>query len=163
MTDAIKITARVEGGDRAQAVLDRIIKRRKRGVDRIELGYFEDAKYPDGRQVADVAIRHEFGSRDLSGNARLPARPFLRIANENIKDDLRNRIKQRLDPETMVLTRSDAEDLAEWMREEVRDSIDHIMPPPTAATLAEREGSGTKALQDSGVLRDSVDTRIVGG
>ena len=157
------ITAKTTGGDRAQAILDNIIKRRNKAVDRIELGYFPSSKYPDGRQVADVAIRHEFGSRDLSGAARLPARPFMRGGNFEIERKLPGKLKDVVDPEKMVLEKRDAEDLADWFVQEYQESIDRILPPPAAATLAEREGSGTKALQDSGVLRKSVDARIVGG
>ncbi len=161
---AIEITAKITGGDRAKAVLDRIVRRRNRGVDRIEIGYFEDAKYPgDGRPVAEVAVRHEFGSRDTSGNARLPARPFLRNSNYAISRELPDRLRKVVDPETMVLTERDAEDLADWMRSEVQESIDKITPPPASATLAERAGSGHKALQDTGKLRESVDARVVGG
>lgn len=159
----IQITAKVTGGERAKRVLDDIIKRRNKGVDRIEAGYFEDAKYPDGRQVAEVAVRHEFGSRDLSGAARLPARPFMRNANHEIKRGLQGKLRKVVDPEKLTLKKEDAQDIADWMVSEVQDSIDQIMPAPSPATLAERQGSGTKPLQDSGTLKEKVDSRVVGG
>ena len=157
----IEVKTRTEGGDKIESVLRRITEGRNQGVKRITLGY-HDGRYPDGRPVASIAVAHEFGAKD-NPKARLPERRFLRNANENIKDDLTDKLRKVVKPTEMTLRKDDAQDLADWMVGKVEESLDRITPPPSERTLAEREGPGDKALLDSGILRDSVDTRIVGG
>lgn len=60
-----------KGGDKLQRVLKDLAKKVKRG-GAVEVGVFEDATYPDGTSVAQVAQWNEFGTKSM------PPRPFMR-------------------------------------------------------------------------------------
>jgi hypothetical protein len=58
-----------------------------------KVGWFETAKYPDGMQVAEVAMMQEFGTRTI------PARPFMRpaiIKNQNKWQETINKVSARV-------------------------------------------------------------------
>lgn len=82
--------AQVSIGDRVAAKLHAIVK--SMGSGSVEVGFMEDATYPDGTPVAQVAALNEFGSIHRSEDAKgiftlnvTPARPFFRnmIAKES--------------------------------------------------------------------------------
>jgi len=53
-------------------------------IEPLQIGYFEHSRYPDGKQVAEIAVHHEFGAP----NAKIPARPTMRPAMKEFEKDL---------------------------------------------------------------------------
>ncbi|WP_438381477.1 hypothetical protein ABHV46_10825 [Asaia sp. BMEF1] len=67
----------LRGGDKLRKALDDLAKKVARGGT-VEAGVFEDATYPDGTPVAQVAQWDEFGTKSA------PPRPFMRqTINDN--------------------------------------------------------------------------------
>ena len=66
--------SRTKGGKK----LDEFLRRAKTadGVDTVEIGFFSDAKYPDGTPVTNVAAYNEFGTNGKDGAGAIPERPF---------------------------------------------------------------------------------------
>ncbi|RUV19957.1 MULTISPECIES: hypothetical protein [unclassified Mesorhizobium] len=62
---------KLTGGDKLAAKLAEISRNLQKAVS-VEIGFLEDATYPDGTPVALVAAVNEFGSADT------PPRPFFR-------------------------------------------------------------------------------------
>lgn len=65
------MVTRVKGGDKLAAALKKIAKGLKRPGS-LQVGFMEDAKYPDGTSVAMVAAIQNFGAP----RAGIPPRPF---------------------------------------------------------------------------------------
>ena len=63
--------AAISGGDKLQRALDRIAKNLSKAAS-VEIGFAENATYPDGTSVALVAALNEFGT------GKIPPRPFFR-------------------------------------------------------------------------------------
>lgn len=64
-------TIKISGGDQMDETL-RALRDNAENASVVDVGFLEDAKYPDGTQVASVAFWNEYGTR------RAPARPFFR-------------------------------------------------------------------------------------
>ena len=108
----------------------------------VEVGYFDDARYPDGTPVAFVALLNEYG---LGGRTE---RPFFRGALARSDDDMARAVREHTDGK-----RFDAlpglEAAGERLAEEVRASVEHW-----------RDHGGRSALVETGRLRDSVESRM---
>lgn len=66
----------------------------------VDVGWFENAKYPTGQSIAAVMIVNEFGTtggKDANGNDRpvIPARPLLRQSAEIIDQKLPGYLERR--------------------------------------------------------------------
>jgi hypothetical protein len=72
------VTAKLVGGQRMQRHFKKVLAQLD-GAKELRIGFLENAKYPDGTPVAQVAFWQEFGS------SRFPARSFFRpmIAKES--------------------------------------------------------------------------------
>lgn len=79
----------LRGGDKLRAALDDLAKKIQRG-GKVQAGVFEDAEYPDGTPVAQVAQWNEFGT------AETPPRPFLRQTINDHQDDWGNALGKAL-------------------------------------------------------------------
>ena len=89
--------AKVTGGAKARKFLQEARKAQKRQVQRTEVGWFPDARYPDGTPVATVAMHHEFGS------ATHEERMVLRRAGRLSEDDVKQILRRGINPRTMVV------------------------------------------------------------
>lgn len=69
-----------KGGDKLQKALNDLAKKVKRGGS-VANGVFEDATYPDGTSVAQVAAWNEFGTPTA------PPRPFMRTTINEHQDE----------------------------------------------------------------------------
>ncbi len=65
-------TVKISGGEKLKEFLKKVSQQKAR----VDVGFFPDAKYPDGTQIAQVAIDNEFGHITESG-AIVPARSFM--------------------------------------------------------------------------------------
>ena len=130
----------VRGGRKLKAWAAKA-KRNARRKAVVEVGFFEDARYPDGTPVAFVALVNEFG---MGSRAE---RPFFRRSLASANDDMRRAIRTHtkggdFDPLPAL------ERAGERLAAEVRSSIARYRDP-----------DGRAALVETGRLRDSVDSR----
>ena len=145
-TSSVKIT----GGAKLKAVLAKAEQQRKK---KIKVGFFPSAKYDDAdaTPVALVAAIQEFG---LAGN---PERPFFRQSIAQLEQDLGRRLARILDPKTMTVSASDAEEIGRYAVGVVQDHIQSLRDPANAASTIELKDGKNNPLVDSGRLHDSAD------
>lgn len=79
----------LRGGDKLRRALDDLAKKVERG-GKVQAGVFEDATYPDGTPVAQVAQWNEFGT------AKTPPRPFMRRTVNEQQDTWGNALGKAL-------------------------------------------------------------------
>lgn len=70
---ALTIKFQIGSGSRYQRRLEEILHKVK-GVKKVRVGFLENAKYPDGTQVALIAAIQDFGAPSRN----IPPRPFFR-------------------------------------------------------------------------------------
>lgn len=70
---ALTIKFQIGSGSRYQRRLEEILRKVK-GVKKVRVGFLENAKYPDGTQVALIAAIQDFGAPSRN----IPPRPFFR-------------------------------------------------------------------------------------
>lgn len=123
------------------------------GSEKLEIGFFESAKYPSGEYVAQVARYNEFGTLNI------PMRPFFRNAiNKNIKkwfSTLQSAIKKDT-PAKKALSI-----VGEVARADIIESITSLNAPPNAQSTIKQKGS-SNPLIDTGLMRRSVTYKVKG-
>ena len=123
------------------------------GKEKLEIGFFESAKYPSGEYVAQVARYNEFGTLNI------PMRPFFRNAiNKNIKKwyaTLQNAINQNATPSKALSI------VGEVARADIIQSITDLRTPPNAESTIKQKKS-TNPLIDTGLMRRSVTYKVKG-
>ena len=123
------------------------------GKERLEIGFFETARYPNGTFVAQVARYNEFGTINI------PMRPFFRNAiNKNIKKwyaTLQNAINQNATPSKALSI------VGEVARADIIQSITDLRTPPNAESTIKQKKS-TNPLINTGLMRRSVTYKVKG-
>lgn len=123
------------------------------GKEKLEIGFFETARYPNGVFVAQVARYNEFGTLNI------PMRPFFRNAiNKNIKKwyaTLQNAINQNATPSKALSI------VGEVARADIIQSITDLRTPPNAESTIKQKKS-TNPLIDTGLMRRSVTYKVKG-
>lgn len=123
------------------------------GKEKLEIGFFETARYPNGTFVAQVAYFNEFGTLNI------PMRPFFRNAiNKNIKKwyaTLQNGINQNATPSKALSI------VGEVARADIVESITSLREPPNAESTIKQKKS-TNPLIDTGLMRRSVTYKVKG-
>ena len=123
------------------------------GKERLEIGFFETARYPNGTFVAQVARYNEFGTLNI------PMRPFFRNAiNKNIKKwyaTLQNAINQKATPSKPLSI------VGEVARADIIQSKTDLRTPPKAESTIKQKKS-TNPLIDTGLMRRSVTYKVKG-
>lgn len=125
-----------------------IYKQLKKQKGKIEVGFFEGEKYPDGKSVAQVAAFNEFGG----GNT--PPRPFMRTCVQNRRKEWRKIVRDELPKNedgrvTLAI-------LARRMVEDLKDYIKIWTRPPNAPSTIARKGFNDP-LVETGRMMNSVD------
>lgn len=159
--------AKVTGGERAQKYIAALAQRLKKGRV-LNVGFMEDAKYPDGTSVAEVAAYQNYGAP----KANIPPRPFF---------DNMVRTKSPMWPTQMARimkeTNYDGEKTLNLMgmgiKQQLQQSIRDTNSPPLAeSTLAARGVPGmvyrksnpkthrAKPLIDTAHMLNSVDYKV---
>ncbi len=122
------------------------------GKEKLQVGFFETAKYGNGEYVASVAFWQEFGT------LKVPMRPFFRNAiTKNTKkwfSVLENELKNNADC-SLAFNR-----LGEIAKGDIMQSITSLKTPPNAESTIKQKGS-TNPLIDTGFLRASVSYKVV--
>ena len=110
----------VLGGQKFHAAIRKAIA--ASGVNSIEVGFFQDAEYPDGTPVAAVAAAQEFGVR-LDKGPDIPERPFFRQALRKVEDDVREVIEDGVNSRTLVVDENLADNIGGLVAGAVSKSI----------------------------------------
>lgn len=153
----------IQGGEQ----LDKFLRqaRKAHGLTATKIGFFADAKYPDGTLVAAVAAWQEFGTQNKDGTVRIPERPFFRNAvnDPETAAALISILRSNIDPWTMVVDPQIGDKLGATMQGRIQRSITTLKEPPLAESTkkARRRKFGSKGLAanpliDTGTLRNSV-------
>jgi len=118
------------------------------GVKGYKVGWPEDATYPDGKSVAEVAIGNEFGIPEK----HIPARPFFRMGNANFKKEGAKFLLKRLkgNKSGTVTARINSQ-LAQFHVNTVQKSIHDLKEPPNSPTTIEMKGSDDPLI-DTGLM-----------
>lgn len=141
----------IKGGDKLEKHLKELSKRVTKASS-VDIGFLEDATYPDGKPVALVAAFNEFGT------SKAPPRPFFRGMVTEKSPEWGDAIGDLLttagfDAEkTLALA-------GEGIAGQLRQSIVDYVGPPLAPSTVKRKGSD-KQLVDTGVMLRSVDKRV---
>lgn len=113
----------------------------------VRVGVLEDATYPDGTNVAQVAFWNEYGT------ATTPSRPFFRYTvNENRKNwvlSVKNLMKMHNDPQKVMGL------MGEHIKGQIVQSIVTWSDPPNAPYTVAKKGF-QKPLIDSGQMSRSI-------
>lgn len=123
----------------------------------VEVGIPEEAKYPNGKSVNEVAMTMEFG------NGKTPPRPFARQAIASDKADWKESIGKKLNKVAHGKTgsaRMALKALGNEVRESIVRSIERLVNPALApSTIATKKAKGSKRpekpLIDTGTLKNS--------
>lgn len=138
----------LSGGKAAQAYLDNIAKKIQ-DAGLLRVGFLENAKYPDGTQVAEVAAKNEYGSVDN------PMRPYFRTMIKDKKSGWSVSLSN-----VMVATNYDIDaafkQMGEGIKGQLQMSIRNWTTPPNSAKTIARKGFN-KPLIDTGHMLSSVD------
>jgi hypothetical protein len=145
---------RVTGGERLKARLAEIADRLSKARS-VRVGFLDDARYPDGTPVAEVAAINEFGNPSKGQ----PPRPFFR-------DMIRERGKDW--PEGIARALKDADYDAEAaldvtgaaIKGQLQQQISSYVGPPLKESTVKRKGFD-KQLVDTGVMLNSVDYAVI--
>ena len=145
--------AKVRGGRKAAKFI-RDAKAAYTGrVNRVEVGFFESSRYPDGTPVAAVAAWNEFGT------GRIPERPFMRNAIKMGRAPLVAILREHVDHRTMAVDNRVGGLLGTAMQGQIQRSITTLRSPPNAPSTIRAKRSSNPLL-DTGVLRSSVSWEI---
>lgn len=131
---------------------------------KLEVGWFQSTKYPDGTPVAGVAMVHEFGSP--SNN--IPPRPFMRPSQKKdgprwrrfLADSAKRAINEGADISVLL------DQLGNAVAGDIRKSISNVYAPPLRKKTVDTKRrklvnavgatSLTKPLVETGMMIGSV-------
>lgn len=116
--------AELEGGEKLKAALADIGRKLKRGGT-LKVGFFENARYPDGTSVAMVAAIQEYGAPAAS----IPPRPFLRPVIKDHEHEWPGVILQQLKAQDGDVIKA-LSALGEVIVHEIQQSIIDVTAPP---------------------------------
>lgn len=137
-------------GDKLEAHLKQLAAKLNASV---EVGFLEDAKYPDGTYVAAVAEANEFGT------STAPARPFFRTMIAKESPTWGPKLAGALQH-----TNGDGDKALALMGEDIQgaliQSINDLTSPALAESTIKRKGF-SKPLIDSAVMVNSTAYRVV--
>lgn len=111
----------------------------------------------DGITMAELAMVHEFGSRD----GHIPQRSFLRSTVDENERRYVAAMKKELAkiPSGKATVRGALRQTGERMRSDVIDKIRRGIPPPNAPSTIARKGSSTPLI-DTGQLLQSITVKV---
>ena len=149
----IKVSTKTSGGKRLKAIQAAQKRAMQQMANRIDVGLYATAKYPNGEAVTNVAAQNEFG------DGGIPERPFLRPGSRDAMDDVKRHIKQTVDPKRAALTDTEAAQCGEIIKGTIQDTIRKVNAPPNAPATIARKGS-SNPLIDTGFMRQSVTYKV---
>ena len=165
------MTVTIEGGGKLQAFLDKF----KFQKARVDAGFFPEAKYKDGTQVAQVAIWLEDGT-EKNGKEFILPRPFLLPTFNEQKEKWKKKFFDIIQNQNEIDVKKALFAVGRLAQDDIRDKIDWWAesgtPRNAEATIkiksgeryGEKEESGRSVgdspLIWSGHMRDSVAFKV---
>ena len=137
----------LSGGAGAQAYLQGLVKKiQDAGVLRV--GFLENATYPDGTKVAEVAAKNEYGSIDN------PIRPFFRTMVKQKKASWSTNVAN-----VMAANNYDIDKTFNLVGEKIvgqlRDSIQGWTTPPNSQQTIDRKGFNKPLIDTAHMLNSA--------
>lgn len=148
----IGVNVKTKGGAKLKAALKKAQK--EQGIHGVEVGFFENSRYPDGSSVVVAAALNEFGTETI------PERPALRQANVRLYRELPELLKKRIDSQTMTVDVRLANEIGNKAQDLIRESIEGLSEPPNAPSTIESK-SGSNPLVDTGRMTEVIEYRII--
>lgn len=149
-----------------QKIRNNLLKGNSKSVD---VGFFEDAKYEDGTQVAYVAMLNEDGHINgpdsLVPGAVTPARPFMRHHLADLGDEDRSKLIDLMRADLHLVAigkkswKSFYDKFGKIEVEDIQKVIEQWFIPMNAPLTVQMKGFN-KPLIDSETMIDSVDYRV---
>lgn len=124
-------------------------------VDQVRIGFFEDAKYPDGTGVAMVAAMNEYGT------STMPARPFFRNMIAEKSPDWGKSLGQVAATTGLDMQKTMAL-MGEGIAGQLQDAIVGFDSVPLADSTVKAKGF-SKQLIDTAVMINAVGYQVGGG
>jgi len=144
--------AEIKGGKKLERALIEIARSLSTGGT-LRVGFLENARYPDGTQVAAVAAFQDFGT------GTIPPRPFFRnmVAAKSPEWPKGIATQLRLTNYNVPLT---LQRTGAAIQGQLKQSIQDTNAPPLARSTVRRKGFD-KPLIDTGLMWRSVDYEVV--
>ena len=122
-----------------------------------EVGFFENATYPEGKKVAEVAVVQEFGTD------KIPPRPFIRNTIHTKREDwvasFRDDIRLNLKNGNGLDLSKPMGRLAMRIVADIQDTIIETSTPPNAPSTIKKKGFNNP-LQHTNTMLDAVNWRL---
>lgn len=144
--------AELKGGNSWQKALDAISEKVTKASE-VQVGFLENARYPDGTLVAMVAAINEYGKPPSQ-----PPRPFFRNMINQHSDEWGQQTAKLLKSHDYAADATLA-DMGELIKGELQQSITEFTSPPLKASTIAAKGFD-KPLVDTGVMLRSVDYAV---
>ena len=145
--------ATVKGGNKFSEALTKLAGTLS-SAKSVKIGFFENARYPDGTPVAMVAAIQEFGAP----RAGIPPRPYFRNMIAAKKGEWPTAIAKFLKDNNNDAVRT-LNDLGELVAGQLRQSIRDTNDPPLAPATIARKGF-SKPLVDTGRMLNSISYEV---
>ena len=140
------------GGKKFKSFIKNELNKQKEVVLRV--GFFKNAKYDDGTQVASVAAINNFGSRTKTGKVGIPARPFFTQAMDIYKKNQSRIIKDKFKPNKDQ--KKSISEVGEIIQNTIQKRITDLKTPPKSAKTLKLHPTKTNPLINTGLMRRSV-------
>ena len=142
---AFSTGVKTSGGKKLEATLKKAEEARR---SKVRVGFFSDAKFEDGKPVAEVAAYQEFGT------AAIPERPFFRQSIAIMEDELPGKLAKIIDPATMTVDAAAADKIGEYAKDVIQGRIADFQDPPNSENTILDKGKDdplvrTKKMHDS--------------
>ena len=151
----------VRGGEKAQKKMGELVDDLNNSIKTLEVGFFSTAKYPPvatgmkgGRKQTPHPVTLIAAWNEL-GNARIPARPFMRPAAHNAIPLIKTMLKQHLNGNQFGFTKQTANLTGTLVQNAIQTKITSLKTPPNTDRTIKRKGS-SNPLIDTGFLRQTV-------
>ncbi|MGO4337865.1 hypothetical protein AB4037_23395 [Labrys sp. KB_33_2] len=142
---------KIKGGDKLEAALAKIAKNVTKAAA-VDVGFLENATYPDGTSVALVAALNEFG------HGTTPPRPFFRGMIQEKSPEWPKAIATQL-KETEYDAAKTLGRVGEGIKGQLQQAIaDYVGPTLSPITVAKK--GNDKQLVDTGHMMRSADYRV---
>jgi len=124
--------ATISGGKKLEAALIDMARRVAKPAT-LQVGFFEDATYPDGTSVATVAAFNNFGTK------RAPPRPFFTNMVHDKSPEWAPALAKLLKANNMDAVKS-LTILGDGINGQLQQSINDLVSPPLAESTIKRKG-----------------------
>lgn len=124
----------------------------------VRIGWFRTAKHPSGIATAEIATIHEYGAPKASIPARSMLRATVDANRAKYARKLRDAWGSAIDGSKKI--EGALRVYGEGVRGDVIERITEGIPPGIKRDMGPKRPEGSKALIDTGTMRDQIEVRI---